>query len=47
MNMFRLEIRSFLISCEIQNIISVGVERTVKPRGFKKDLSVYEWGHTS
>lgn len=39
MNMFRLEIRSFLISCEIENIISVGVEQAVKPRGFKKALS--------
>lgn len=39
MNMFRLDIRSFLISCEIENIISVGVEQAVKPRGFKKALS--------
>lgn len=39
MNMFKLDIRSFLISCEIENIISVGVEQAVKPRGFKKALS--------
>lgn len=39
MNMSKLEIRSFLISCEIKNIFSGGVERAVKPRDFKRDLS--------
>lgn len=41
MNMLRLKIRSFLTSCEIENIISVGVERAVKPKGSKKDLSQF------
>lgn len=42
--MFRLGIRSFLISCEIENIISVGIETTVKPIGFKKNLSQSVFG---
>lgn len=39
--MSRLEIRSFLISCEIECIISVSAEKAVKPRGFQKDLSQF------
>lgn len=44
MTMVRLEIGSFLISCERESIISVDLGRSIKPRGYKRDLSHFLHG---